>query len=170
MNLEGVPSEIGSRFKKSEDALAFMFAGHAHFTLRSKKTGTRYTYRVSKAKDSETVFFAALLVGSDNTKNYGYLGVIQDRKFRLTKKSRMAETASPVVALKWTLNNLINHSLPEQLEFWHEGRCGRCGRMLTVPESLELGVGPECASIQLANGKGRPGRKFRLEVEQKDAA
>jgi hypothetical protein len=30
---------------------------------------------------------------------------------------------------------------------WHEGRCGRCGRKLTVPESIESGFGPECASI-----------------------
>jgi hypothetical protein len=30
------------------------------------------------------------------------------------------------------------------LEVWHEGRCGACGRRLTVPESIERGLGPEC--------------------------
>lgn len=34
--------------------------------------------------------------------------------------------------------------LPE-CEVWHEGRCGRCGRKLTVPESIETGIGPDCA-------------------------
>jgi len=30
------------------------------------------------------------------------------------------------------------------LEIWHEGRCGRCNRKLTVPASIALGIGPEC--------------------------
>jgi hypothetical protein len=34
--------------------------------------------------------------------------------------------------------------LPESLEIWHEGSCLRCGRKLTVPESIESGYGPEC--------------------------
>ena len=29
------------------------------------------------------------------------------------------------------------------LEVWHEGRCGKCGRKLIVPESIARGIGPE---------------------------
>jgi predicted metal-dependent hydrolase len=29
----------------------------------------------------------------------------------------------------------------------HEGKCGRCGRLLTVPSSIESGIGPECSKI-----------------------
>jgi len=36
--------------------------------------------------------------------------------------------------------------LPAQVQFWHEGRCGRCNRRLTVPESITLGFGPDCAA------------------------
>lgn len=32
-----------------------------------------------------------------------------------------------------------------KVEVWHEGSCGRCGRKLTVPESIANGLGPECA-------------------------
>jgi hypothetical protein len=32
------------------------------------------------------------------------------------------------------------------MELWHEGRCGKCGRALTVPESIESGLGPVCES------------------------
>lgn len=35
--------------------------------------------------------------------------------------------------------------LPEQVQFWHEGRCGHCGRRLTVPASINTGFGPDCA-------------------------
>jgi hypothetical protein len=38
------------------------------------------------------------------------------------------------------------HPDSDKLEVWHEGRCGRCGRRLTVPESIESGLGPECAT------------------------
>lgn len=34
-----------------------------------------------------------------------------------------------------------------RIEVWHEGRCGRCARRLTVPESILIGIGPECAEI-----------------------
>ena len=33
-----------------------------------------------------------------------------------------------------------------RFEFRHEGRCGRCGRALTVPESIDTGFGPHCAA------------------------
>jgi hypothetical protein len=32
------------------------------------------------------------------------------------------------------------------VEFWHEGKCCRCGRKLTVPASIASGIGPECAT------------------------
>ena len=50
-------------------------------------------------------------------------------------------------AFAWFLASLSRPGteLPEQLEFWHAGRCGRCGRRLTVPASIASGFGPECA-------------------------
>jgi len=35
-------------------------------------------------------------------------------------------------------------AFPAGFEFWHEGRCGKCARRLTVPESIANGIGPEC--------------------------
>ena len=39
-----------------------------------------------------------------------------------------------------------NHPLPKECEIWHEGCCMRCGKRLTVPASIELGFGPDCAA------------------------
>ena len=36
---------------------------------------------------------------------------------------------------------------PAGFEFWHEGRCARCSRRLTVPESISSGFGPECIKL-----------------------
>ena len=42
------------------------------------------------------------------------------------------------------LAKLVAGTLPEFVEVWHEGCCGKCGKRLTVPSSIENGLGPEC--------------------------
>jgi uncharacterized protein DUF6011 len=142
------------KIKSAKDALAFIFAGNAYFTVRSLKTGTRYTYRVSKAKNdnpmyanSGETFFVSLLTGSQNETDYSYIGMAKNRAFRTTRASRLPMTSPAVAGFAWLLYRLSLDHMPENVELWHEGRCGRCGRKLTVPESIENGIGPECMKI-----------------------
>lgn len=146
------------QLQTAKAALDYIMAGNAYFTLRSKATGTRYTYRVSLAtcKKCGKSFtcecgiplphFVNLLTGPENTSDYTYLGVIRQGKFWLTGASKMQKTSKPVRAIEWTLGILRTGDLPDNLEIWHDGNCGRCGRTLTVPESVERGIGPECAA------------------------
>ena len=126
------------------DARQFMFAGRARFTLVSKKTGTRYTYRVAKARDREHMFFASLLVGQNNDTDYEYLGFFELPKDMLIAGRKGNHQHPAFKALDWASKNFVSGDMPEQLEFWHEGRCARCGRALTDPASIEAGFGPEC--------------------------
>lgn len=133
-------------------AFRFLMAGNAYFTVRSQATGTRYTYRVSRAEDNPSypgsvTYFVNLLTGPENTEEYTYVGIIGNGIFRLTRKSRYTGEAKPVKAFQWVYEHLIRRQMPPKSELWHEGRCGRCGRKLTVPESIEAGIGPECAAI-----------------------
>ena len=128
------------------DAVAahtFAMGGRARFTLVSKQTGKRYTFRVAKAKDAE-MFFASLLVGQNNEADYEYLGFIKDDLGALVAGRKGNAEHPAFKALDWTLRKLAADDMPEQLEFWHEGRCGRCGRALTDPASIDAGFGPEC--------------------------
>ena len=138
-------------FTQASEAARFIFAGNAYFTLRSKKTQTRYTYRVSAVEDSKNpLWFVSVLAGPDNNSDYQYIGLVNDdMQFRRTKKSKMLDTSLPVVAISYALKNLSDSKIPESLEIWHEGRCGRCGRKLTVPESIAAGIGPECSGKML---------------------
>lgn len=137
----------------------FIFAGAAHFTLRSLRTGERFTYRVRVKKEDtaagvqDPTYFVCWLRGPDNGEDYGYVGVLRgDLGLRLTAASRVTRTAPCVRGLVWFLDAMKHGRavLGAQVEFWHEGRCGRCGRRLTVPESVAEGFGPECSGRRRA--------------------
>jgi hypothetical protein len=131
-------------------AVAFLKAGKATATFESIKTGARFTFKVSAPKDpdaqaqADELRFVSVLTGPDNTSNYSYIGFIRRGVFFYGRKSKIGETAASVVAYKWAWSWLAKGTLPNGLAIWHEGRCGRCGRTLTVPESVASGFGPEC--------------------------
>lgn len=126
------------------DPLGFLFAGDARFTVRSKKTGTRYTYRIAESDGDDPVFFASVLTGADNDRDYQYIGLAKPWGLVSTRKAKISADAPSVRALDWVLRVLQRGGHPD-LEIFHEGRCCRCGRALTTPESIERGIGPECA-------------------------
>jgi hypothetical protein len=135
----------GSRFSTAAQAVTFLKAGNATVTLVSKKTRQRFTYRVRKAKDAQDLFFVGVLTGSNNENDFSYLGTLRGTTYALGRKSRISAEAPSHKAFAWAIGNLLNGNLPDVLEIWHEGRCGRCHRKLTVPSSIESGLGPECA-------------------------
>lgn len=52
-----------------------------------------------------------------------------------------------VQGFRWLWARLnTGHDLPDIVEFWTEGRCGKCARRLTVPSSILAGFGPKCAA------------------------
>lgn len=137
--------ETAGRFEAAEAARAFMMAGVARVTLVSKKTGARFTYRI--AVKNAGLAFVGVLSGPDNGRDFAYLGtVFQGSVYRHGSKSRIGEEAPSNRAFAWAWQALAAGRVPETLEIWHEGRCGRCGRPLTVPSSIASGIGPDCAA------------------------
>lgn len=134
-----------AQLSAAPEAVRFMFGGNAIFTLQSNATGKRYTYRVRKAEKVE-MFFVSVLTGSDNEGDYEYFGFIRNGAFNLGKadKVRVTANAPSVHAFRWAFERLAAGVMPDKLSIWHEGRCARCSRLLTVPESIASGFGPEC--------------------------
>jgi hypothetical protein len=140
-------------FQNANDVKTYALAGHSTLTLTSQRTGARYTYKVSKAKGdrlpppgaSSELWFVGLLSGPDNESDYTYVGMINGT-FKTTAKSRFKDDAVPVRAFRYFWQHVDAGRLPPEVEIRHCGRCGRCGRTLTVPESIDRGIGPECAS------------------------
>jgi hypothetical protein len=127
----------------------FVLAGLAIFTVRSV-TGKHYTFKVEKKEANAFYpesYFAKLLTGPDNTRNYSYMGTLDTYSgaVRVTKASKYDAKSEPVRVFSWFLGLVFNgKQLPDGYSAYHEGRCGRCGRSLTTPESCEIGIGPEC--------------------------
>ncbi len=133
-------------FKHAQAAQEYIFAGNATITLKSKKTDTHFTYKIRKSEDGK-LYFVRLLVSPDE---YRYLACIfADRPYHLhhSAKSCSGIDAPSFQAMSYALKNLYADSIPELLEIRHEGSCGRCGRQLTHPESIDRGIGPECAKF-----------------------
>jgi hypothetical protein len=151
----------------------FLLAGRARVTLVSKKTGVRYTYRIKKAKNKPVDrWYVSLLTGQDNESAFTYMGAFEyTLNMSLGRDVRFHNHAESVVAFRYFLHHLHSNSVPAKLEVWHEGKCGRCGRALTVPESIERGIGPECAGIQ-SKARRRDGVGTQIDVvkdlEQED--
>lgn len=150
------PFEPGMRgqLTKMVDVKKFCLAGNATITLVSKKTGTRFTYKIRRQyleDDTPRDFwFVQLLTGSDNETDFTYLGQIKGHQgiqgFYHGAKSPIGQEAPSYQAFNWFWGRTrsVADSVLNELEVWHEGRCGRCNRKLTVPESIEQGFGPEC--------------------------
>jgi hypothetical protein len=146
----------------------YIEAGAATLTIVSARTQTRYTFKFKRpdAKPGEPLHarpvWVSLLSGPDNESNYSFLGtcfpdvpkgdpvpVGTPFRYRHSHKSKVTGDAPSVRALTWFLTVLyaagtVPTTLLAQAECWHEGRCGRCGRALTVPASIASGFGPEC--------------------------
>jgi hypothetical protein len=130
--------------------MKFVRGGRAIFTVNNA-SGKHYTFRVKASKPSEkfpkVAYFVQLLTGPNNTADYTYMGMLTDENtVRLTAKSKYKTDSEPVKVFAWALRVLSGEAvLPAGYDIKHEGRCCRCGRVLTVPESIDSGIGPECA-------------------------
>lgn len=138
------------------DTKKFVLAGNATFTITSRRSGIRFTYNVSASKNGGA-WFVKVLTGPDNWTNYKCFGVIANDRFFHSKNPncKISPTAPSAKAFSFFWRNIDNKpvKLPtgeivppmSLIEIHHEGKCCRCGRKLTVPDSIVSGIGPECA-------------------------
>lgn len=130
-----------------ENTLHYILAGNAISTFKNIETNNRYTFKIRLSKDKR-VYFVSVLYGPNNEFDYLYIGIIRNsNNFAWTSGSKVKENDLRVKVFKYLFHHILKNDLPECIEVWHEGRCGRCGRILTVPKSIEIGIGPECSKI-----------------------
>jgi hypothetical protein len=133
-----------AKIANAEHARIFMLAGNSRFTLKSLKSGQRFTYRIAVSDNDPKFFFVSVLTGPDNMGDYTYLGTIRRDSYSHGSKSPIGKDAPSAMAFAWFWDVFRQGRIPTTIELWHEGRCGRCSRVLTDPVSIKSGFGPEC--------------------------
>lgn len=136
---------------------SFFLAGRATFTVeptlefcQSHGIPQHFTFRVSRKSDKHP-HFAYLLTGPDNGSDYTYIGMVDPsypKALLLTKKSKFTDDTWAVKILRRVLIRIFaGEGDAISAAGWnvmHDGRCAKCSRLLTDPESIRCGLGPRC--------------------------
>lgn len=117
-----------------------------YYTIE-KAEGRHITIRVEDAPEEWKVSakVVGILTGPINTSDYTNCGFLHsDGRFQPWKKF-----VSGFDSWKEAVKVLVQSSKEERVNLGkayalRSGRCWRCGRVLTVPESIRDGIGPEC--------------------------
>jgi hypothetical protein len=141
------------------DVRAYMRGGNAKVTIKSLATGKHYTYSLKapsvrtdaggSTKDFDAaVRFVKVLHDGDQ---WSYIGAWYEGSPWLAAGRKGNAEHPAFKALDWVIGQANvrankGEAMPENVEVWHEGCCGRCGRSLTDPVSIARGIGPECAN------------------------
>ncbi len=145
------------------------------FTVQST-TGVHHTYRIRTDKDLGRR--VSLLVGPDNESSWASFAVIHSRIYSthvghaivLLPACCMPTTSPPEQRREWFEGSFVGRGLVSQ---WQRHAatladldspdgvlrvrgfrvmaatlCRRCNRTLTVPASIESGIGPDCAELE----------------------
>lgn len=139
-----------NHFQNPQSVIDFMLAGNATVTLHSRKSDKHYTYKVRKdsRKGPGSPWFVNILTGPNNESDFHYMGIIPDgekKEIVWTNKSWVKSNSPSFMGFRYVFERLMKGIMPQDVAIYHDGRCGRCGRTLTTPESVLRGIGPECA-------------------------
>jgi hypothetical protein len=131
-------------------ALRFILAGNSEFILHSTKTNEDFKYKIKKkeslANENSFVYFVSIIKGHDSI-YAGHLTFDESDntfKFKQGNKGQIQANDLTIRSLVFVLNKLIRNETVGNLEVFHVGKCGKCGKKLTTPESILTGLGPQC--------------------------
>lgn len=144
-------------FIEQSKALNYILAGNSEFILHSTKTNQDFKFAVVRKKSrndkSEYIYFINVLSG--NSKIYAGFMVLDNntQTFRYIKgtSGNIEETDLGIKSLIFVVNKLFRadpkdgNNIVQNLEVYHTGKCGYCGRKLTTLESIYTGIGPKCS-------------------------
>ncbi len=116
---------------------AFVLAGRAKLTIQLPD-GTHRTYKIVRAKKTGK-YWCHLLIAPDT---YTFFGGLDVETGAVTGTAFAHRLLSRVLQCIWRGDEAYK---PHGYNVYHSGRCGRCGRELTVPASILSGIGPECS-------------------------
>jgi len=108
------------------------------FTITNKATQTRRTFRVRTVTNADSYLFGKRII-SLNDVGFGFVSASGVSCWRNYKKTEYEKYA-------FFLNHADAFEAVDEISVIMSGTCRMCNRKLTVPESIESGIGPVCAT------------------------
>ena len=123
----------------------YILAGKAVLIAHSLRTDKHFTYKVKATDNTKTAFYVSVNSGE----TYSYIGILKKGElywgFFSTKGSKVGKDSPSFKGFEFIIDRYVNSNKPHpEFRLSHSGRCACCGRELTEPESLKIGLGPIC--------------------------
>lgn len=117
-------------------------------TVVNDATGNRVTVRFRRPKGFNKSVLVDVMTGCDNESDFKFVGSVPlegDLGYTESQwvKAPHEKAALARTILNWTFAAVKAGDL-KTVRVLHEAKCARCGRKLTVPESIDAFMGPEC--------------------------
>lgn len=114
-------------------------------SMLSRRTGEHRTFRIWTQSEESSFMpgrrLVGLLSGPDNESDYIAFGVLSESGDAIHLWKKHKESAF----FRWVSAALLDpERFADRVVFSFDGRCRRCNRLLTCPESVESGIGPTC--------------------------
>lgn len=116
-----------------------LLAGNALLTFQSNKTGNHLTFHIVESTEPNwyTVRHKGKVIGAIN---------FDKLQFEIKPPAPALNPVQEAFAWIWK-HSIWPETLDRHLTIYNHGKCVRCGRDLTTPESITLSLGPECVKL-----------------------
>lgn len=140
---------------KGENIRNYIEGGHAVVTLKSP-TGKHYTYAFTTPRNSKYPDTRYVKVHFEN--DWVYIGRYYHNHnrgyFSMANQCLFPDWHEAIKGMNYLVRMVNDVNLNTPMQIYHEGVCCRCGRKLTDPKFIELGIGPKCAKMsRIIGGK-----------------
>jgi hypothetical protein len=122
------------------------YVADGYYTVVGPKGGHR-TLRLQTIDDNGTKQWLAYLSGADNVGDYKSVGFVNGNEVSLFNKYA-GQYADIMAAARFLVRNVDKLDECGRQYAINSGKCYRCNRLLTTPESVARGLGPICSSKQ----------------------
>jgi hypothetical protein len=114
------------------------------------------TFKIKTNRKGQTLI--GLMVGRNNTTDYAWFAFVDGTKLRFWGKAKYNQMTYTLPISRDEIEECFNAIIGNVDEAGKRFAtvykiCSRCARPLTTPESLERGLGPECAGLKYGGGK-----------------
>ena len=135
------------------------FAGRAVLTFNNDTKGTHMTVKVKQVRDRQDrkkklpIFFVSISLLGDKEQGMVFAGTIFQESGHVKLGRNVDPTSRLARALAFLAQAVKDPSIlrANNVSFQHEGRCCSCGMALTHPQSIVVGLGPECLKRRMTD-------------------